>query len=265
MATLNRDGVDLVYEVEGSGAQPMVFVHGWACNRRYLSAQIRYFVEQGCTTVSLDLRGHGQSRAQEGTSFTIADFAGDVAALIDHLGLDLPVAVGHSMGGITVLQLAADHPASVSAIVMIDPASLVRNPRSLAVRVEMLEAMRAGDQGPQRAFVDRFMFLETDDPARKEEIIAGMLSTPVNVSVAAMESIHAFDGPAVAAKCRVPALHIGSARPLNPINQFEQHLEGVVSGQTVGAGHFNQILVPGQVNDMIDRFLNLHVWPRPRD
>jgi pimeloyl-ACP methyl ester carboxylesterase len=258
MATFNRDGVDLVYEVEGSGARPMVFVHGWACTRRYFSAQIRYFAERGCTSVSLDLRGHGESRAPEGTGFTIAEFAGDVAALIDHLGLDRPVAVGHSMGGITVLQLAADHPASVGAIVMVDPASLVRKPATLATRVEMLEAMKAGDLGLQRAFIDRFMFLETDDPVRKEEIIADMLLTPVNVSVAAMESIHAFDGPAIAARCQVPALHIGSARPLNPINKLEQHVKGVVSGQTVGAGHFNQILVPEQVNDMIDRFLTFH-------
>jgi pimeloyl-ACP methyl ester carboxylesterase len=260
MATLGRDGVDLAYEVRGSGDRPMVFVHGWACNRAYFAAQVDHFAGRGCTTVSLDLRGHGQSRATEGTSFTIADFADDVAALIAHLGLDRPIAVGHSMGGITVLQLTASHPTSVSAIAMVDPASLVRKPATVATRVAMLEAMKAGDQGPQRDFIDRTMFLPSDDPQRKEQIIADMLATPVNVAVAAMESIHAFDGPAVAARCLVPSLHIGAARPLNPMNTFEQHLGGVVSGQTVGAGHFNQILVPAQVNDMIERFATIHVW-----
>ena len=39
-----------------------------------------------------------------------------------------------------------------------------------------------------------------------------------------------------------------------------EHLKGVVNAQTVGAGHFNQLLVPVQVNDMIDRFAETYVF-----
>jgi pimeloyl-ACP methyl ester carboxylesterase len=238
----------------------MVFVHGWACDRRYLRPQIEYFAGRGCTTASLDLRGHGESSAPVDASYTIADFAADVGALIAHLGLERPLAVGHSMGGITVLQLAATQPEAVGAIAMIDPASLTRPPDVLAKRTEMLDSLRAGDRTRQRDFIERRMFLPTDDPERREEIVADMLADPAHVSAAAMESINAFDGTGAAALCRVPALHIGAARPLNPIGRFEEHLPGVVSGQTVGAGHFNQLLVPDQVNDMIERFAEIHHW-----
>ena len=64
----------------------------------------------------------------------------------------------------------------------------------------------------------------------------------------------------MAARCRVPVLHIGAAHPINPMTQVEGLIEGAVSGQTVGAGHFHQLLVPTQVNDMIEQFARVYVW-----
>src|SRR4051812_7673794 len=40
---VERDGVELVYETCGSGDPPIVFVHGWACDRSYFAPQIAYF------------------------------------------------------------------------------------------------------------------------------------------------------------------------------------------------------------------------------
>ena len=64
----------------------------------------------------------------------------------------------------------------------------------------------------------------------------------------------------MAARCKVPTLHIGAAVPMNPISQMEGLIEGIKSGQTVGTGHFPQLLVPVQVNDMIEQFARLFVW-----
>ena len=60
--------------------------------------------------------------------------------------------------------------------------------------------------------------------------------------------------------CSVPALHVAAKPPLNPQALIAEHLKGVVNAQTVGAGHFNQLLVPVQVNDMIDRFAETYVF-----
>lgn len=63
----------------------------------------------------------------------------------------------------------------------------------------------------------------------------------------------------MAAQCKVPALHLAGTPPLNPPHLVSQWLPTVVNGWTVGAGHFNQLEVPDQVNAMIESFLRHYV------
>lgn len=258
--TLTRDGIELHYDLTNGSSQSYVFVHGWCCNREYFAPQAKYFATRGHTVLTLDLRGHGVSTVPEGTSITIADFAADVAAIIAASGLDKPILVGHSMGGTIVLNLAVDYPEHVGGIVMVDPAPFVWTDDTKQMIDQIVESMRKGDQGPRREFVENVLFLPSDDGAVKEKVLADMLGTPVHVAIAAMESVRVFDGPGMASRCKVPTLHIGAAVPLNPLAQVEELLDGVVSGQTVGAGHLHQLLVPTQVNDMIERFASIYVW-----
>ena len=58
---------------------------------------------------------------------------------------------------------------------------------------------------------------------------------------------------------RPQALHLAAASPVNPPHLMSQWLPHVVHGWTVGAGHFNQLEVPDQVNAMIEGFLRHHV------
>ena len=83
-----------------------------------------------------------------------------------------------------------------------------------------------------------------------------MASAPQHVMGNALEHhIWNWDGAAAAAACKVPALYIGAASPLADVPRFRELCPHLVVGQTVGAGHFNNQLVPEQVNAMIDRFL----------
>jgi pimeloyl-ACP methyl ester carboxylesterase len=179
--------------------------------------------------------------------------------VIEQLGLGKAVAVGHSMGGITVLQLAAAHPDRVAAIVMVDPAPFVFPPELRAGIEAMVAAIEAGDQEPCRQFIANHLFLPTSDRKLVEDVLAVMLAAPSHVAASAMRGILAFDGPAVAAQCKVPTLHLAATSPLNPPHRMSQWLPTVVHGWTVGAGHFNQLEVPDQVNAMIEGFLRHHV------
>src|SRR4030095_4948302 len=123
MPTITRDGIKLAYEERGSGSPAFVFVHGWTCDRSFFAPQAEHFARRH-RVVSVDLRGHGESDKPQGP-YPIAAYADDIAYVIEQLGLGKAVAVGHSMGGITVLQLAATHPDRVAAIVMVDPAPFV--------------------------------------------------------------------------------------------------------------------------------------------
>jgi pimeloyl-ACP methyl ester carboxylesterase len=94
----------------------------------------------------------------------VAGFADDLAWLIEHLGLGRPVAIGHSMGGVVALELAARHPARVAAVVAIDASLLPTE----AARRAMLDSVVPGLRGPDyrdvmRGLVERTLFLATDD------------------------------------------------------------------------------------------------------
>lgn len=257
MATIVHKGIKLAYEDQGEGEPALVFVHGWTCDRSFFAPQAAHF-SQRHRVVSVDLRGHGESDKPRAT-YPIAAYADDIAYLIEQLGLSKAVAVGHSMGGLAVLQLAAAHPDRVAAIVMIDPAPFVSSPERRAGTEAVIAAMEAGNQEPRRQLITNRFFMPTSDRQLVENVLAVMMATPSHVAVNAMRGIHDFDALAVAAQCKVPALHVAATPPLNPPHRMSEWLPPVVHGWTVGAGHFNQLEAPDQVNAMIEGFLRHHV------
>lgn len=256
LTTIVHNGIKLAYEDRGEGRPAFVFVHGWTCDKSFFSPQVEHFLRRS-RVVSIDLRGHGESDKPEG-EYLIAAYTDDIAYVIEQLGLGKVVAVGHSMGGCAVLQLAAAHADCVAAIIMIDPSPFARAPEAREAVVAMVDAIEAGNQELRRRFVENF-FLPTSDPKLVQDVVAVMMAAPPHVAASAMRGILAFDGPAVAARCHVPVLHLAGTPGLNAPHLMSQWLPTVVNGCTVGAGHFNQLEVPDQVNSMIEGFLRHYV------
>jgi len=257
MKHLTREGVRLAYEESGSGSPPIVLVHGWTCNHTYFSPQQEHFSKRH-RVVAVDLRGHGESD-KPGGAYPISAYVDDLAHLIDTLKLGKVVAVGHSMGGITVLELGARHPDKVAAIVMVDPAPFVFPPELRGPVSDVVSAIEAGNQEPRRQFITNALFLPTSDKKLVDSVLNVMMAAPAPVAAEAMKGILAFDGPGMAKRCTVPALHLAATPPLNPPHLMSQWMPKVVNGWTVGAGHFNMMEVPDQVNSMIEGFMRHHV------
>src|SRR5437867_1758640 len=131
MAVLLREGVALAYDEAGSGRPPLVFVHGIACNRRFLDRQVRHFASAH-RVLDVDLRGHGESDAPV-QPYTMRLFAEDLAWTCARLGIERPVVIGHSLGGLVALELACADPGRVSAVVLIDSVLVPGGDRSGAV------------------------------------------------------------------------------------------------------------------------------------
>jgi pimeloyl-ACP methyl ester carboxylesterase len=256
MPTIVHKGIKLAYEDRGVGKPAFVFVHGWMCNRSFFAPQAAHFARRH-RVVSVDLRGCGESDKPQGP-YSIMTSAEDLAYIIAQLRLGKVVAVGHSGGGRTVLQLAAAYPDHVAAIVRVDPAPFVVSPELRAGIEAMVAAMEAGNQELRRQFIAN-MFLPTSDRQLVEDVQAVMLAAPSHVAASTMREGVAFDGPALAAQCKVPALHLAATPPRNPPHLMSQWLPTVVNGWTVGAGHFSQLEVPDQVNAMIEGFLRHYV------
>lgn len=116
-ATVN--GVRLHYEVHGEGP-PMVLSHGYTASLRMWDGQMgplsrRYRV------VVYDTRGHGESDAPaDMDAYSIATFADDQAALMDHLGIERAIIGGLSMGGMVAQEFALRYPDRVEALLLCD-------------------------------------------------------------------------------------------------------------------------------------------------
>jgi len=112
---LGRPFGKLHYEVTGSGPA-LVFAHGLGGNQMSWWQQVAHFAPH-YTCVAFAHRGFAPSEAIAGGPDP-ADYAGDLAALVDHLGFPEVRLVGQSMGGWTVLEYAIAHPNTVKALVL---------------------------------------------------------------------------------------------------------------------------------------------------
>jgi pimeloyl-ACP methyl ester carboxylesterase len=109
------NGINLYYETHGTG-RPLILLHGGLGSGEMFGPVLPLLAERH-QVIAPDLQGHGRT-ADIDRPLDIRLMAGDIAALIDHLGLDKPDVVGYSLGGGVALQTAAKYPAKVRRLVM---------------------------------------------------------------------------------------------------------------------------------------------------
>jgi pimeloyl-ACP methyl ester carboxylesterase len=252
VAYADVDGVRLYYERAGSGEPELLFVHGWCCDRTAFQPQFDYF-ERTHTVTALDLRGCGKSDRPE-SGYNIRDFADDLAPFCAQAGIEKPVVIGHSLGGMIAVELAARYPSLPRALVLVDPGPIDPLPET----VKFFDAAADQLEGPSGEEVRR---LWTEDMGTRDEELAGwitelMCRVPLPIAAAVIRGVNAWNGVGALALCTVPTLLLRRSLGDNPdtlrLRAIKPDLE---VGITVGAGHFHQLEVPEQVNAMIERFL----------
>ncbi len=113
------DSVSIFYETYGdSSGEPVVLIHGLGADHLMWQPQIETYPAQGLHLIVPDLRGHGESSRID--RFRLAESAGDIAVLLDQLGLSSVVVVGVSLGGLVAQQFASDYPDRVNQLVVCD-------------------------------------------------------------------------------------------------------------------------------------------------
>ena len=121
------NGVRLAYDRVGQGF-PMLLIHGFPRDRR-LWRKLVPLLDHRFDTVALDRRGYGESdRPSDPAGYDNATMAADALALVEHLGWDHFVVVGHDLGQPVAQRIAVEAPAKVAAAVFLD--SLPQGARS---------------------------------------------------------------------------------------------------------------------------------------
>jgi pimeloyl-ACP methyl ester carboxylesterase len=121
MPSFKHGDVELAYLDAGAG-DPIVLVHGFASNKEVNWVQpgwVSTLTRDNRRVIALDNRGHGHStKLYDPADYHTDLMAGDVAALIAHLGLERADVMGYSLGARISSVLAARHPERVRALIL---------------------------------------------------------------------------------------------------------------------------------------------------
>jgi pimeloyl-ACP methyl ester carboxylesterase len=119
MPKINRDGVEIYYEVHGSGP-PLLLTHGYSSTSAMWQAQIEALSKHH-KLVLWDMRGHGRSDyPSDPSAYSEALTVADMAALLDAIGAPSAIVGGLSLGGYMSLAFYRTHPDRVRALLIVD-------------------------------------------------------------------------------------------------------------------------------------------------
>jgi pimeloyl-ACP methyl ester carboxylesterase len=126
MAKINRDGVDIYYEVHGQGPT-LLMSHGYSATAQMWRGQIEALAPH-VQLVTWDMRGHGQSDYPEDqAAYSALNTVADMAAILDAVGAERAIIGGLSLGGYMSLYFHAIHPERTRALLIIDTGPGYRN------------------------------------------------------------------------------------------------------------------------------------------
>ena len=258
----NRDvnGVSYSYTDQGTGAPPLVLLHGFPLDRRMWDAQVPV-LSSGRRVIAPDLRGFGQSRSEE--PFTIESLADDVHALLEGIGALPCVLAGLSMGGYVALAYVRKYPADLRGLILADTKAEADTPQAKEGRQKLIDSVRASgakaaadamepkmlapDTAQHRPHVAKTLrgLMEACPPRTIENALAAMRDRP--------------DRSGELASVRVPTLIVvGDADAITPPAVAEAMQKAIPGSELVtvrGAGHMAPMEQPEQVNQAIRRFL----------
>jgi pimeloyl-ACP methyl ester carboxylesterase len=139
------NGLHLYYETHGSG-RPMILLHG-GLGSGEMFGPILPILSENHQVIAPDLQGHGRT-ADIDRPIDIRLMADDIAALIDHLGLDKPDLVGYSLGGGVAFMTAGKYPDKIRKLVtacvylrpdVVDPALRAQQGQVSAAAAEFMK------------------------------------------------------------------------------------------------------------------------------
>jgi pimeloyl-ACP methyl ester carboxylesterase len=254
----SRDGVGLGYADAGHGDPPILLVHGWGTDRTVMKPLFDW-ARRSRRVVALDLRGFGESDAPE-QPYTIEAYSDDLSFIVSRLGMQRPIVIGHSMGGLIALDFAARHAAEVAAAVVLEPMAIA--PELLAGLRPILAGVRADGYRDVVAGLMGYLTGPHFDPGERARLVSFIRACRQHVLISAMEGILAFDSEAAARNVTCPLLYVGTNTTYANIARFRELCPQLVTGQLVGCGHYFPLEVPEQLTAMVARFIQTNMTSR---
>lgn len=249
------DEVQLFCKWDGIGKSniPIIFLHGNRDNHTH------YYEISSCfsgkhSTLSIDFRGHGLSSKPD-CELSAALNSEDIDKVIHHFGFERVILVGHSLGAVTSMVYALNHPEKISSIVLMGAAAHyeMRWKRPPVTEETYSEVIKESNT---RAAP--FFFLE-HYPEVKERVIASWSSIVYKVHKNLINLVHP-DLRTSVQKINIPTLVIAGAEDKStPVESAKWLSENLPQGRlsvVPDTGHFMFMEKPEAVASEIESFLN---------
>jgi pimeloyl-ACP methyl ester carboxylesterase len=279
------DGAQVfVEEIGGESPKGAIFVHGSALRTDTWHYQLDGLGDH--RLVFCDLRGHGLSGPSGDNDYTMETLTGDLVEVMDAVGLEEAVIVGHSVGGMIALELAKRHPhrlgRQVKGLVLTNTTygpvteTLIGGGTGLA-RIERITRRPFDALKSQHARIEALrkvvrpsdtMFwmvalaaFGKDASAKQIDFVYDMVSeTPIEVVFDLVRSYRDFDMTDHMDMVTVPALVMGGTEDrLTSVRASEylgEHLPKADLHIFEGCGHMAMLERHGEFNDLVERFLD---------
>jgi len=242
-------GGPIRYETAGEAGPTLLLVHGLGGSGQQWAAAAG-LLSPVCRLVIPDLRGHGASHKPAGP-YSVKGWADDLAALCKAAGVERCVAVGASVAGAIVLQLAAEHPGLVQGVIPVGgfPALGPAGKERMTQRAAAAEAQ--GMAGVVEGILAGALGSTTH--ATKPDLVAsvrsGLLENEPRAYAAATRAVVAVDVQASLARVKCPALLVFGVEekvaPLPAQAALKKALPHAQLRAIPGAGHLPFLEQPG--------------------
>lgn len=250
-----------VYD-EGAGP-PILFVHGFPLSHDMWLAQLKEF--QGThRVIAPDLRGFGGSEVTMGI-VSMEEFADDLAALLNALGIDEPaVFCGLSMGGYIAFPFVQKYRAQLRALILCDTRPAADTYEGVQGRLKMAAlALAKGPEAALEAMMPRLLAegTHTSKPDVPERLRRTILDTnPVGIAAGLSGMAARPDSTAILPLIDVPTLVlVGEDDRITPVADSKGMAEAIPDAKLVEipeAGHMSPMENPKVANAAIRAFLD---------
>ena len=112
------NGLDMYYEIHGSGTMPLVLIHGGGSTIETSFGNLLPLLSGCGKLIAVELQAHGRTNDRDAPESFEQD-ADDVAGLLKYLKVDKANFLGFSNGGSTAMQFAIRHPAMVNKLIVV--------------------------------------------------------------------------------------------------------------------------------------------------
>lgn len=254
--------VNIAYDDQGSGA-PVVFIHGHPFNRSMWHPQVAALTPH-YRAITFDLRGYGQSTAPATHETFLDDFANDLAALMDNLGVPSAVIVGLSMGGQITMEFVRRFPERVTGLVLADTFAQIDTEAGKQIRYQTADRlMREGIEDYANEVLSKMIAPDTitSQPDVAAHVLGMMQTTPPAGAAAALRGrSQRRDYTDLLAQITVPTLIVvGDQDAYTPVPDAE-YMHQRISNSTLlvvaDAGHMPNLEQPDVFNHALLEFLD---------